>query len=292
MTKTKDGRPYAHKVKVSGLQHTMALLMPKKTQNEVYLNQLFDATELVKWLEEHNRDRDHDHRITLFHCIMMAVAKMIRERPKMNRFIKNGTVWQREEVSLSFVVKQRFSDRGEEELLFYVPKEEENIFDISADLIGDISQVRKAAHNSNHTGDVMETLARLPLFIQKLACSLAHLADQWQISPRSLTNGDPNYSTVLASNLGSIRCPAVYHHLNEYGTCSILLTIGTLHKEEVLMEDGHKEIREVVDIGVTLDERMADGFYFARSLKLIRHIFAHPELLEMPLGLDSGFMYD
>ena len=48
---------------------------------------------------------------------------------------------------------------------------------------------------------------------------------------------------------------------------------------------------DLVDIGATVDERIADGFYFARSLKLIKHIFAHPELLEKPLGENSGFMY-
>ena len=57
------------------------------------------------------------------------------------------------------------------------------------------------------------------------------------------------------------------------------------------MPDGSKQIRDVVDIGATLDERIADGFYFARSLKLIKHIFANPELLEKPLGESSGFEY-
>ena len=71
----------------------------------------------------------------------------------------------------------------------------------------------------------------------------------------------------------------------------MMVAIGTLHKEEILMEDGHKEIRNVVDLGVTLDERIADGFYFARSLKLIKHIFAHPELLELPMSVPSGFDY-
>lgn len=70
-----------------------------------------------------------------------------------------------------------------------------------------------------------------------------------------------------------------------------MVTIGTLHKAEVLMPDGTKEIRDVIDIGATLDERIADGFYFARSLKLIKHIFANPELLDQPLGEPSGYEY-
>ena len=106
-----------------------------------------------------------------------------------------------------------------------------------------------------------------------------------------MTDGDPNYSTILCSNLGSIKAPSVYHHLNNYGTTSIMITFGTLHKEELIMPDGTKQIRDVLDFGATLDERIADGFYFARSMKLVKHIFAHPELLDRPLGEESGFEY-
>ena len=115
--------------------------------------------------------------------------------------------------------------------------------------------------------------------------------DFWGKSPKAITDGDPNYATAFLSNLGSIKCPAVYHHLNNFGTNSMMITIGTIHDEEVLMPDGTKQIRKIVDIGATLDERIGDGFYFARSLKLVHHICAHPEILDRPLNEPSGFDY-
>ena len=60
--------------------------------------------------------------------------------------------------------------------------------------------------------------------------------------------------------------------------------IGTIRKDEKIAEDDRREVRDVVDIGFTLDERIADGFYFARSLKIVQHLLAHPELLELPLN--------
>lgn len=47
--------------------------------------------------------------------------------------------------------------------------------------------------------------------------------------------------------------------------------------------DGSRSVRDMVDIGITLDERVADGFYFGRSLKLVQYLLANPELLEKPL---------
>ena len=135
-------------------------------------------------------------------------------------------------------------------------------------------------------------LARaLPRPLLAASIRVIRYLDFWGLNPSFLTDGDPNYSSILVSNLGSIRCPSVYHHLNNYGTNSVMVTIGTLHKEEVLMEDGHREVRDVIDIGATLDERIGDGFYFARSLKLVHYIFSHPELLERPLNEPSGFDY-
>ena len=64
-----------------------------------------------------------------------------------------------------------------------------------------------------------------------------------------------------------------------------------MRKEQVLVPDGTVSERTLVDIGATLDERIADGFYFARSLKLIRHILDNPELLLKPLQEPSGFDY-
>ena len=138
---------------------------------------------------------------------------------------------------------------------------------------------------------LMASLAKLPRLLLAAFIRVVRWLDFWGINPRALTDGDPNYTTVLLSNLGSIHCPAVYHHLNNYGTNSIMITVGTLHKEKLLMPDGSEQIRDVIDVGATLDERIADGFYFSRSLRLVKHIFAHPELLDLPLNEESHFEY-
>ena len=61
--------------------------------------------------------------------------------------------------------------------------------------------------------------------------------------------------------------------------------------ELVFDEDGNPSVRDMMSIGVTLDERIADGFYFARSLKLIKHLFKNPELLDKTLGEEIDFEF-
>lgn len=278
-------------VKAPGLQTVMAYLMPKRTDCEVYLNDKLDATELLQYLERKNAQHP-EFKTTVFHCMIMGMARMVKERPKMNRFIQGYRMYERDDISISFVVKRRFADGGEESLMVLVPKDDDTLDTVSRKIVGDVKETRKSETSTGGVDALLDGFAKLPRPILMLAIRIIRYLDFWGVNPKVLTQGDPNYTTILCSNLGSIKAPAVYHHLNNYGTNSVMVTIGTLHKEELVMPDGTKAIRDVIDFGATLDERIADGFYFARSLRLLKHIFAHPELLDQPLGQPSGFQYE
>jgi hypothetical protein len=276
---------------VSGLSTIMFHIMPKRTESEVYLNDRIDATELVKFIEEKNAQHPN-YKTTIFHCLVLAVARMINERPKMNRYIQGRRLYERDEISLSFLAKRRFADDAEEAFMMLVPKESDTIDTVSHQIYGDLTEIRKHEHSTGGMDATVDSFAKIPRLLLMLVVRVIRWLDFWGLVPNALKDGDSNFSTVLFSNLGSIKGPAVYHHLNNYGTNSIMITVGTLQKEELIMPDGTKQIRDVLEFGATLDERIADGFYFVRSLRLVKYIFAHPELLDRPFNEPSGFDYD
>lgn len=277
-------------VKANGLQTVMANIMPNRADSEVYLHDVIDATELVKFLEAKNAQHP-DYKTTVFHAFVVGVARMIKERPLMNRYISGRRTYERYDITLSFIAKRRFADGAEEALLTVTARDEDTLDSVSRHIVGDVTRTRQSEHSTDGIDVWIDRFAKVPRILSMALFRVIRWLDFWGIMPKALTEGDTNYSTVLLSNLGSIGCPSVYHHLNNYGTNSIVITLGTLHKEELLMPDGTHELRDVVDFGATLDERIADGFYFARSLKLVKYIFAHPELLDQPLGEPSGFEY-
>ena len=284
-------RPGARYVKdVSGLTTIMLHLMPKRTESEVYLADKIDATELVRFMEKKNAEHDN-YKTTIFHCFVLAVARMLKERPKMNRYVQGRRIYERDSISLTFMAKRRFADNAEEAFMEVVPKDTDTIDEISHQIYGDVREARKSEHSTGGIDATVDKFAKIPRILLMFVFKILRWLDFWGRIPKPLKEGDSNYSSVLLSNLGSIQGPAVYHHLNNYGTNSIMITVGTLHKEEMLMPDGTKQIRDVVDFGATIDERIGDGFYFVRSLRLVKHIFAHPELLDKPLSEPSGFEY-
>ena len=102
--------------------------------------------------------------------------------------------------------------------------------------------------------------------------------------PRSLIATDPCYASVVLSNLGSIQLHAGYHHLCNWGTNSIFGVIGEKKKRPFYDEDGNMEMRDSLDLGLTVDERIADGYYFSKTIRLLRKLLENPELLELPLN--------
>ncbi len=275
---------------VPGLQTIMGHILPNRTDCEVYMNDKLDVTELLKYLEMKNAAHP-EYKTTMFHAMVMSVARMVKERPKMNRFIQGRRMYERNEISLAFVAKRRFTDHAEEALMFFTPTDEDTLDTLSYRIVGEVHEMRKSESSTGGIDAVIDGFAKIPRILLMFVVRIIRWLDFWGVNPKALTDGDPNYSTVFLSNLGSIQGPAVYHHLNNYGSNSIMVTVGTMHKEEVIMPDGSRQIRDIVEIGATLDERIADGFYFIRSLKLVKHIFAHPELLDRPLGEPSGFDY-
>ncbi|MBO5503043.1 MAG: hypothetical protein J5969_01030 [Lachnospiraceae bacterium] len=278
-------------VKQHGLQTVMGYLLPKRTECECYLHDTFDITDLLAYIDKKNAEHP-EYKTTVFHCAIAGLARMVMERPKLNRFIQGWRTYERYDVSLSFVVKRRFTDGADESLMVLTPGKDDTLDTISKKIVGDVRETRKSETATGGIDEILNKFAAMPLPLIAFLIRIIRYLDFWGINPKFLTDGDPNYTSILASNLGSIKCPAVYHHLNNYGTNSLMITIGAYYQDEVRMPDGHKEMRTLLDIGATVDERIADGFYFARSLKLIKHIFANPELLDKPLGEESGFQYE
>lgn len=280
----KDG----HWVKdVPGLNVIMTVLFPKRTESELWFHHEIDITELLKFLHWKNGP-EAPRKTTLFHCFVLMFARLVNERPRLNRFIQGARIYERDEIIIRFLAKKTFTDDGEEALISYTAKARDTIDDVSRQIVDEVRKVRSESAPQG-LDETMNKFAKLPRLLLLLTARVVRFLDFWGKVPASLTEGDTNFSTVLVSNLGSIQAPAAYHHLNNYGTNSIVITIGEIHQKPVPQPDGTFVLRDFVDLGTTVDERIADGFYFAKSFKLLHYLCAHPELLEKPLEEESGF---
>lgn len=266
----------------------MAWLYPNRADNEAYINEEIDLEPIEEYLARKNAGRTED-KYTYFHIICAAVVKAFVLRPKMNRFISGNRMYQRKCLSVAFVVKKKFSDRSEEGLAFRKFNEDSTIDTLHDSLIEEIHTQRKEGAVDNSTY-FMEKLLKLPRWVLRLVMKALFSLDRKGKVPYDLIKDDPNYSSIFLTNLGSIDLSCGYHHLCNWGTCSCFVVIGKKHLAPECHPDGTVTTKPVLNIGVTLDERIADGYYYAKTMKLVKHLLAHPELLELPAGAEVDYL--
>lgn len=268
---------------LDALHFIMPLIYKNRTDNEAFISERIDLTNAEKYLEKLNESKP-EYKYNLFQIIVTALLKTITLRPKMNRFIANKNYYQRNEISASFIIKKIFSDNSEEGQAFVRAKSEDNLFTIHDDIYRQVSACRSTDGSKDSTTDALELFNKMPRFISKTLVSfICHLDKKGKV-PESFIHCDPNYASVLISNLGSIKLKAGYHHLSNWGTTSVFCIIGEKKLRPIFDEKGNYEMKMTVDLGLTVDERIADGYYFSKTIKLLKYLLENPELLEQPLG--------
>ncbi|MBQ3276926.1 MAG: 2-oxo acid dehydrogenase subunit E2 [Oscillospiraceae bacterium] len=266
---------------LDSLHFITGIIYPNRCDNEAYISERIDLTNINAYLEKKNAG-DPEYKYNLFQLIVTALVKAITLRPKMNRFIVNSNFYQRKEVSASFVVKKRFADSGAEALAFLHTKETDTLDTVHEYIRRQVTECRSEKVDSS-TG-AMDILNKLPRWLSKAAVRFIMWLDRHGRVPKDMIATDPYYSSVVISNLGSIKMKSGYHHLTNWGTCSIICLIGEIKKRPFFNEDGTYEMRPSVDLGLTIDERIADGYYYSKTMRLIRKLLENPELLELPLS--------
>jgi len=257
------------------------ILYPNRCDNEAYFLERFEMAPIRAYLAKINKT-ETEFPYTPFHILVTAVLKVLTLRPKLNRFVANKLMYQRNEVTASFVVKKLFTDDGAEALALIRAVEDDTIYTIHQKLFKQISVSRSDV--VDRSSESMDIVSRMPRRLTRLFCEVICFLDRIGKVPQVLIGTDPYYQSVVLSNLGSLKLNVGYHHLTNWGTCSLFAIMGEIKETPYRREDGTTGYRETVDIGLTVDERLADGYYYAKSLRLLQKILANPELLERPLS--------
>ena len=270
---------------VDPIHFLMPFIYPGRTDNEGYISETIDLTETMKYLEKKNAEND-GYKYTVFQLVVTAALKLLVLKPQLNRFIKNGSLYQKNDISASFVVKRKLCENSEEGLAFINGLKDDTLETIHQKIYDEIYKTRKGS--GGDAVDSINIFRTLPRFLgRSIVRGLCFFERHGKVLP-SITQGDPGYSSVMLTNLGSIGMKAGYHHLSNWGTNSIFVVVGKIEKRPFFSEDGKVDMRVSVDLGLTIDERIADGYYYSKSVKLLKYLLEHPAELEKRLGDRPG----
>ena len=265
---------------IPAMNRLMPGLMPDRIANEAHISVDIDLRPMNEYLAKLNEGRTED-KYTFFHLISAAIGKAFILRPKMNRFIVGTRMYQRRNVTIGFTVKKKFNDHAEEALAFFTYDPKETLESYHEKIMAQIHLTKSDVEKDTSTG-AMDIVCKLPQWLIDAIVKFVLWLDKHGWAPDSLVGSDPNHAAIFLSNLGSIGLPGGYHHLVNWGTNSCFIVVGKKYMKPEYDKDGNVDVHEVIPLGITLDERIADGYYYSGTVALVKELLEHPYLLEMP----------
>lgn len=211
--------------------------------------------------------------------IMAAYVRTVAEFPHLNRFVVNRKIYAHNDLTISLVVLKESSREDETMSKIYL-NPADTIFDIKEKVGKYIDDNRKAA-NANSTDKIISTLLSTPGLL-RYGVALLKWMDKHGLLPRAIIDASPFHASFLITNLASIRTNHIYHHVYDFGTTSIGMSIGNMREVPRRTTDGEIVFDRCIPMGLVMDERIASGSYFALAFRSFKRYLKHPELLEVP----------
>ncbi len=219
-------------------------------------------------------------RLSYMDVLIAAIVRMYAQKPMLNRFVMNGRVYRRNEICISFAVKKQLTEDAPETTVKLKFTGEEDIFEIKK-MIDDIVLSNKGTDTSNDTDKTAKLLKKIPNGLLKFGVNFLKWMDRHNCMPKKIIEVSPFHTSCFLTNMKSISTDYVYHHLYDFGTTSMFVGLGKEHMEPVVNETTNEiEVGKNLRLGIVIDERICDGFYYAKSIKLIRTLLQNPQRLE------------
>ena len=260
-------------------------LMPRKCDSLVYLSLDLDLTKTLDFIKNHPSVA-LDRKYRVFEILIAAVVRLIVLRPELNRFWMNKKLWQRNEISINFIAKENHDDTSAEHNIVLNFDSSATLETIAKNIDEGIKTARESnSPNSSNTANdrLVNIFTSFPPIILSTLVNIIKFLDIKGIAPLSFTREDGLHCSAYLTNLGSIGLnnSRVYHHLYQWGNTSLFITIGALKRQKMNKETNEKR-EDKLQMGLTIDERIADGYYLVQSLKVLQDLLNNPEQLLFP----------
>ncbi len=222
-------------------------------------------------------------RYSLFGILIAAAVRTIALKPRMNRFVHRRGFYQRGGISVSFIVKKALTEAATEGIAKIRFEGEDDVGTVAEKINAGIEAARSGAPGPDDRE--FDLAHRLPLGKAAIT-GIFRALDRFNIAPARMIEADPLFTSIYVANLGSIGLDTPYHHLYEWGTASVYMVIGRIFQKEARKSSGggasKPELRHYVNIKFTVDERIAEGIYFAHAAALFQRLITKPESMELP----------
>lgn len=280
--KRKDG----FRIKDMGIiEQAGSFFMPQRIECVNYFMEDFQCDPIDEFI---SRERKKGNSYSYLHVLIASIVRLYYLRPKLNRFINNCVTYEHNDISISMTIKSSLSDSGEEVIVKRAFTGRESIAEIKEKIDEEIKNSISAGDSTNGTTKTANFLNHLPAWVYRFAMSLVRWADKHNLLPKKVIKASPFHCSCYITHLKSIKQNAIHHHLYNFGTCSVFVAMGKEKMCPVVENNKEIKIAKMMKIGFSLDDRVADGLYYSKSVKLLKQMMENPDCLLEGMSEDGS----
>lgn len=257
-------------------------IMPQR--NDAMVMSLYDIN--CKGMDEYIfvKRRQENIRYNYMHILIAGMVRVMATRPKLNRFIMNGKVYKRNSIQVAFTVKKALVDNAEETTIKLTFDGTENLLEIKEMMDKEINANTKQT-SFNETDHLAKVMTFVPNVLIKIVVGILKFFDKHGLLPKGMIHLSPFHTSLFFTNMRSIKMNYVFHHIYNFGTTSIFISMGKEKYEPIVLDkdEGTFGIEKNIKAGIVVDERICDGLYFGNSFRDFMKLMADPTALESKL---------
>ncbi len=265
--------------RVKGLPPIVAAvpyIMPKRYDAQNTITEYIDEDVIRDYLRSKRRE---GKRISHMALLIAAYYKATLLNPKINYFVVNRKIYERNHFCVSFAMLKQLPDGSPDETTVKLYIEPTDTLFTIEEKMQKLIEENSVTENKNSTdkfAGFMLSIPGLPRFV----LWLARLLDNIGLLPRFIVDLSPFHTSMFITNLASIKTSYIHHHCYDFGTTSVFICMG-LPVADFLSGDYSKKI---MPLGVVMDERICTGYEFALFKSDFRRFLKKPESLECPFN--------
>lgn len=252
-------------------------IMPTRNDAQIFYDERFEVSVVDRNLRRLRVDGYKG--IGMLHFLIAAYIRCVSMLPAINRFVAGRRIYAHDDITVVMAVKRSLSIDATETTIKVHFQPTDTIFDVYRKLNEKIDEI-KTSEEGNNTEEVAEALTRAPRFLLRLIIAALRALDYFGLIPDSLIEASPFHGSMIITDMGSLRIGPVFHHIYNFGTLPVFIAFGAKHHAYEINRHGRVDDNKYVDCKFVIDERIADGHYYAQFLQAYRYIFQHPEILE------------
>lgn len=261
------------------IKRAMPYIMPKRSDSQNFFTEKLDIAEAEKFCREQIKAGRKN--FSLLHVIIAAYIRVVSQRPAINRFVSGQTIYARNNIEVLMTIKKKMTLDSEDACIKVIFEPTDTVYDVY-DKFNKIVEENKGDGEGNATEDFAKILNYIPRFLLRFVIWFIKTLDYYGILPKFIIDLSPFHGSMIITSMGSLGIRPIYHHIYDFGNLPVFVAYGAKQRGVKMNDEGEVVRYRYIEMKVTTDERICDGYYYASAFKMMKRIFENPSVLEYP----------